>query len=66
MIDYSAEHLGWQLNRAGFVDCTVERRDFAHAPYEPLDRILHTLGAPLRRIPRYRGHLLAVATAPSA
>jgi SAM-dependent methyltransferase len=64
VIDYSAEHLAWQLQRAGFVDYRVELRDFTHVPYEPLDRMLYTLGAPLRRISRYRDHLLAVATAP--
>lgn len=65
VLEYSAEHLAWQFERAGFRNCTVELRDFTHAPYEQLNRLLYWLGAPLRRIPRYRGHLLAVATAPS-
>jgi SAM-dependent methyltransferase len=64
VIDYSAEHLAWQLQRAGFVDYTVELRDFTHVPYERLNRMLYTVGSPLRRISRYRDHLLAVATAP--
>jgi SAM-dependent methyltransferase len=65
VIEYSHEHLAWQFQRAGFLDCVVELHDFAHAPYGRLDRVLHAVGAPLRRIPRYRGNLLAVATAPS-
>jgi 2-polyprenyl-3-methyl-5-hydroxy-6-metoxy-1,4-benzoquinol methylase len=64
VIDYSAEHLAWQLQRAGFVEYTVELRDFTHVPYERRDRVLYALGSPLRRISRYRDHLLAVATAP--
>ena len=64
VLDYSAEHLTWQFGKAGLVDCEVELRDFSHAPYEPLNRALYALGAPLRRIPRHRDHLLAVATAP--
>jgi hypothetical protein len=62
VVDYSAEHLAWQFERAGFLDCEGELRDFAHVPYGRLDRVLHTLGAPLRLIPRYRGNLLALAT----
>lgn len=64
VLEYSAEHLAWQFERAGFIDCAIELCEFTHAPYERLDRVLYTLGAPLRRIPRFRGNLLAVATAP--
>jgi SAM-dependent methyltransferase len=64
VIEYTAEHLAWQFERAGFVDCTVDLEHFAHAPNAPLDRVLSTLGAPLRRIPRYRDNLLAFGIAP--
>ena len=64
VVEYSAEHLAWQFERAGFVDCTVDLEHFAHVPNAPLDRMLSTLGAPLRRIPRYRDNLVAVGTAP--
>jgi SAM-dependent methyltransferase len=64
VLEYSAEHLAWQFQRAGFVDYVVELHDFTHVPHERLDRALSALGAPLRRIPRYRDNLLAVATAP--
>jgi SAM-dependent methyltransferase len=64
VIEYTAEDLAWQFQQAGFVDCTVHLENFAHAPNARLDRVLSTLGAPLRRIPRYRDNLLAAATAP--
>ena len=64
VLEYSAEHLAWQFHRAGFVDCAVELHDFAHVPHERLDRLLALIGAPLRRVPRYRDNLLAFAKAP--
>ena len=64
VLEYSAAHLDWQLQRAGFVNCVVELHDFTHVPHERVDRVLSAVGAPLRRIPRYRDNLLAVATAP--
>jgi SAM-dependent methyltransferase len=64
VLEYSAEHLAWQFHRAGFVDCQVELQDFAHIPHLRADRVLAALGAPLRKIPRYRDNLLALAKAP--
>jgi SAM-dependent methyltransferase len=61
VLEYSAEHLAWQFEQAGFTDVKIELRDFSHAPNKPADRALAALGAPLRRIPRYRDNLLAVA-----
>ena len=63
VLEYSAEHLSWQLRRAGFQDFSVRLCDFAHVPGRPADRVLAALGAPLRRIPRYRDNLMAVARA---
>ena len=64
VVEYTAEHLAWQFEQAGFVGCTVDLEHFAHAPNAPLNRMLYAIGAPLRRIPRYRDNLLAVGTAP--
>jgi SAM-dependent methyltransferase len=64
VLEYSAEHLAWQFERAGFLDYTVDLVDFAHAPRARLDRVLSAVGAPLRRFPRFRDNLLAVASAP--
>lgn len=63
ILEYSAEHLTWQFEQAGFNDVSIEFRDFMHIPSKPVERALAILGAPLRRIPRYRDNLLAVARA---
>jgi SAM-dependent methyltransferase len=63
VLEYSAEHLAWQFQQAGFESFSIEPRDFTHTPNRPVDRILATLGRPLLRIPRYRDNLLAVARA---
>lgn len=63
VLEYSAEHLAWQFQRAGFQDFSVKPCDFAHVPNQGLDRILAKLGTPLRRIPRHRDNLMAVAKA---
>lgn len=63
VLEYSAEHLTWQFEQAGFRDFSIELRDFTHLPNKPADRFLMALGSPLRRIPRYRDNLLAVARA---
>ena len=64
VLEYSAEHLAWQFQRAGFADCVVELHDFAHEPLGRQDRMLALIGAPLRRIRLHRNYLLAVARAP--
>jgi SAM-dependent methyltransferase len=61
VLEYSAEHLSWQFERAGFEDFSISLCDFAHTPNGRLDRMLATLGAPLRRIPRHRDNLVAIA-----
>ena len=61
VLEYSAEHLAWQFQRAGFKDFSVRLCHFAHTPNRRMDRTLALLGAPLYRIPRYRDNLLAVA-----
>jgi SAM-dependent methyltransferase len=63
VLEYSAEHLAWQLERAGFDDFSVQLCDFSHVPNQRMDRILSKLGAPLRKFPRYRDNLMAVAKA---
>jgi SAM-dependent methyltransferase len=61
ILEYSAEHLAWQFRRAGFDDFSIQFCDFAHTPNRSFDRALSKLGAPLRRIPRYRDNLMVVA-----
>jgi SAM-dependent methyltransferase len=64
VLEYSAEHLAWQFEQAGFLEYAVDLVDFTHAPNARLDRVLSAVGAPLRRLPRFRDNLLAVASAP--
>lgn len=63
-LDFSREHLHWQLEHAGFTGVKVAEREFGHAPTSLGARLLHWTFAPLRVIPRFRYHLLATATAP--
>lgn len=63
ILEYSAEHLGWQFEQAGFTDITIEFRQFAHVPNKPVDRVLAAIGAPLLCMPRYRDNLMAEARA---
>lgn len=64
VLEYSAEHLDWQFQRAGFCDYSVELDNFTHIPQAPVDRVLALVGTPLRRIPRYRENVLVLAKAP--
>ncbi|SNS67310.1 Methyltransferase domain-containing protein [Geodermatophilus saharensis] len=64
VLEYSREHLDWQLRRAGFTDATVDLVDFGHVPNRRLDRVLSAAGRPLRAVPRFRDNLVVVATAP--
>jgi SAM-dependent methyltransferase len=61
IIEYSAEHLAWQFEQAGFADVNISFKQFAHSPNKRVDRLLEALGTPLLLIPRYRDNLLAVA-----
>lgn len=65
VLEYSADHLRWQFEQAGFTDIDVTLREFAHVPHRTSDRLLAALGRPLLRIPRFRDNLLATAVAPS-
>ena len=51
-------------DRGCVVDCTVDLEHYTHRPNARGDRVLAAVGAPLRRIPRYRDNLLAVGIAP--
>lgn len=61
VLEYSAQHLEWQLRRAGFDDFTVQLREFHHVPQRLADRLLSAVGAPLRVVPRFRDNLLVTA-----
>jgi 2-polyprenyl-3-methyl-5-hydroxy-6-metoxy-1,4-benzoquinol methylase len=64
VIEYSQDHLTWQLEKAGFEDIRVALRQFHHHPHDIRFRILSWLAYPLFLYPRFRDNLLAVARAP--
>lgn len=64
VIEYSRDHLHWQLERAGFTGCRVEYQQMHHAPTDPLYRVMSWIGYPLFLVPHFRDNLVAVASAP--
>jgi SAM-dependent methyltransferase len=64
VIEYSRDHLKWQLERAGFQRCVVEYRQMHHSPMDPVYRVMSWIGYPLFLVPRFRDNLVAVAVAP--
>lgn len=64
VLEYSSDHLRYQIERAGFTNCRIELRHFAHSPERIPARVLAWLGSPLYLMPRFRDNLLATATAP--
>ena len=63
-LDFSASHLGWQLERAGFVHVMIERREFGHRASSPPARLANLVLRPLTLIPHLRYNLVATAVRP--
>jgi SAM-dependent methyltransferase len=66
VLEYSRDHLDWQMKRAGFTKCSVEYCHMHHSPTSPLHRPLAWLGYPLHLVPRWRDNLVATAYAPTS
>lgn len=64
VIEYSRDHLQWQFEKAGFIECRIEHVQMHHSPTNPVFRPFAFLGYPLHIIPRWRDNLLATAYAP--
>ncbi len=64
VLEYSSDHLQFQIERAGFTDCQIELHHFKHSPTRLGARVLSWVGAPLYAVPRFRDNLLATAAAP--
>jgi len=65
VLEYSRDHLDWQLKKAGFEQCRVEYREMYHLPTKPFLRPLAWLGYPLHIVPHWRDNLVATAYAPA-
>jgi SAM-dependent methyltransferase len=61
VLEFSPDQLLWQLERAGFSEIRIERRQFHHRPKDPIFRAMSWIGSPLFLIPRFRDHLVATA-----
>lgn len=61
VLEYSVDHLSWQFEQSEFSEVVVELQEFSHRPHRLLDRVASTAMAPLRRVPRFRDNLIAVA-----
>jgi SAM-dependent methyltransferase len=64
IVDFSAPHLGWQLDRAGFVDVDIRYQDFPHRATSTTGRAANLALRPLTVVPRLRYNLVATAVAP--
>jgi 2-polyprenyl-3-methyl-5-hydroxy-6-metoxy-1,4-benzoquinol methylase len=60
VLEYSADHLSWQLDRAGFPDAAILFVQMHHQPNEALFRALYRLGSPLFLVPRFRDNLVVI------
>lgn len=66
VIEYSMDHLKWQMEKAGFENCRMEHVQMQHAPTNPVFRIMYMLGSLLFLIPRFRDVLIGIGRAPLA
>jgi 2-polyprenyl-3-methyl-5-hydroxy-6-metoxy-1,4-benzoquinol methylase len=64
VLEYSAEHLQWQMQTAGYAESAIEFVQMHHSPNNPLFRLLYWMGSPLFAVPRFRDNLVAVAVNP--
>jgi SAM-dependent methyltransferase len=64
VVEYSRDHLQWQLEKAGFKDCHVQLRQLHRSSTNPFFRILLWIGYPLFLVPRFRAALFVIARAP--
>jgi 2-polyprenyl-3-methyl-5-hydroxy-6-metoxy-1,4-benzoquinol methylase len=63
VLEYSLDHLRWQLEQAGFRDVRIDRRQYHHNPDKLVFRVMSWVGYPLFLIPRFRDYLVAEAVA---
>lgn len=61
VIEYSDDHLYWQLQRAGFSDIAVDLVQLHHSPNNLAFRVMYWLGSPLFLKTRFRDNLVATA-----
>ncbi len=65
VLEYSREHLQWQFEKAGFVDCAIELVELRHWPNNWAFKVMSAVGYPLTWYPRFRGNLVATGWTPA-
>jgi hypothetical protein len=63
VIEYSADHLAWQLKAAGFRECELRLHEFSRSPTTFAARMAYWIGRPLLLFPRFRNSIVVVAKA---
>ena len=53
VLEYSSDHLAWQLDKAGWNNAQIEFVQMPHAPVELVNRMLYKLGSALFVVPRF-------------
>jgi len=61
VLEYTRDHLAWQIKTAGLVDLKIVLVQMHHSPTNPIFRLMYWLGSPLFLIPLYRDNLVAIA-----
>ncbi|MDO8944621.1 MAG: hypothetical protein Q7U75_15670, partial [Desulfobacterales bacterium] len=62
-LEYSANHLSWQIERAGMSRIFIEHDELGRVGHSPGARLARRLLAPLRLRPIWRDGLVAAARA---
>jgi len=62
VLEYSEDHLRWQLLTAGFRNPKIALVQMHHSPTNIVFRLMYWLGSPLFIVPRYRDNLVAIAS----
>lgn len=61
VLEFSRDHLAWQIAEAGLELESLTLRNFPHQPYSLPFRVLSWAGSPLFLVPRFRDCLVAIA-----
>jgi SAM-dependent methyltransferase len=64
VIEYSMDHLQWQLEKSGLENCQIKYCQIHHSPNNLVFRIMYWLGSPLFLVPRFRDNLVSISQAP--
>jgi hypothetical protein len=61
MLEYSKDHIEWQLSEAGYKEFKVEYKELHNSRTKLSHRLVSWIGSPIYLIPRFRTNLLILA-----